>query len=43
MIGAGTLSQRTRSTPPGFNQLHWDGARLEVTVRNVEQLRRHGY
>jgi hypothetical protein len=42
MIGAGKLSQRTRSTPPGFNQLHWDGARLEVTVRNVEQLRWHG-
>ncbi|MBU0670421.1 MAG: metallophosphoesterase, partial [Alphaproteobacteria bacterium] len=25
MIGAGTLSQRTRSTPPSFNELRWDG------------------
>jgi 3',5'-cyclic AMP phosphodiesterase CpdA len=36
MIGAGTLSRRLRSTPPSFNELHWDGARLTVTVRNVE-------
>ena len=38
MIGAGTLSQRVRSTPPGFNELVWDGARLEVAVRNLEQV-----
>ena len=37
MIGAGTLSQRVRSTPPGFNELVWDGARLDVAVRNLEQ------
>jgi 3',5'-cyclic AMP phosphodiesterase CpdA len=36
MIGAGTLSQRTRSTPPSFNELVWDGAELHVTVRNLE-------
>lgn len=36
MIGAGTLSQRTRSTPPSFNELIWDGERLEVVVRNLE-------
>ena len=36
MIGAGTLSRRTRSTPASFNELHWDGARLEVMVRNME-------
>lgn len=36
MIGAGTLSRRTRSTPASFNELIWDGARLEVTVRNLE-------
>jgi hypothetical protein len=36
MIGAGTLSERTRSTPPGFNELTWDGTRLEVVVRNLE-------
>ncbi|KLE34300.1 metallophosphoesterase family protein [Aurantiacibacter luteus] len=36
MIGAGTLSQRVRSTPPSFNELTWDGERLEVCVRNLE-------
>jgi 3',5'-cyclic AMP phosphodiesterase CpdA len=36
MIGAGTLSHRTRSTPPSFNALRWNGDRLEVTVRNLE-------
>ncbi len=38
MIGAGTLSHRTRSTPPSFNELHWDGAELAVTVRNLEDI-----
>lgn len=38
MIGAGTLSKRTRSTPPSFNELHWDGSELTVTVRNLEQV-----
>ncbi|MBU2340267.1 MAG: metallophosphoesterase [Alphaproteobacteria bacterium] len=38
MIGAGTLSQRTRSTPPSFNELRWDGATLEVCVRNLENV-----
>lgn len=41
MIGAGTLSQRTRSTPPSFNELRWDGAQLEVTVRNLEHVPTH--
>ena len=36
MIGAGTLSQRTRSTPPSFNEITWDGAKLCVAVRNLE-------
>lgn len=35
MIGAGTLSQRVRSTPPSFNELTWDGRKLEVCVRNL--------
>ena len=35
MIGAGTLSQRTRSTPPSFNEIVWDGETLEVCVRNL--------
>ncbi len=38
MIGAGTLSERTRSTPPSFNELTWDGAQLEVVVRNLENV-----
>lgn len=39
MIGAGTLSKRTRSTPPSFNELTWDGTTLNVRVRNLEHVR----
>ncbi|MGX7896185.1 metallophosphoesterase family protein [Tsuneonella sp. HG222] len=35
MIGAGTLSQRIRSSPPSFNDLRLDGAGIEVAVRNL--------
>ena len=35
MIGAGTLSQRLRSTPPSFNELTWDGHEVSVRVRNL--------
>ena len=35
MIGAGTLSQRVRSTPPSFNELTWNGETIEVRVRNL--------
>lgn len=38
MIGAGTLSQRIRSTPPSFNELTWDGRTLEVRVRNIDDV-----
>ena len=38
MIGAGTLSKRTRSTPPSFNELRWDGQTLQVEVRNLEEV-----
>ena len=38
MIGAGTLSKRTRSTPPSFNDISWDGETLSVTVRNLESV-----
>lgn len=38
MIGAGTLSQRVRSTPPSFNELTWDGEKLAVCVRNLENV-----
>lgn len=36
MIGAGTLSQRIRSTPPSFNELRITNGALTVRVRNVE-------
>ncbi|HWK41060.1 MAG TPA: metallophosphoesterase [Croceibacterium sp.] len=38
MIGAGTLSQRVRSTPPSFNELVWNGETLNVRVRNLEEV-----
>jgi len=38
MIGAGTLSQRIRSTPPSFNELTWDGATLKVWARNLDEV-----
>ena len=38
MIGAGTLSQRTRSTPPSFNEITWNGETLEVCVRNLQDV-----
>lgn len=34
MIGAGTLSQRLRASPPGFNELTISEAGLEVRVRH---------
>ncbi|MCK9543104.1 MAG: metallophosphoesterase [Novosphingobium sp.] len=38
MIGAGTLSKRIRSTPPGFNRLTIDGDSVSVSVRNLEHV-----
>lgn len=38
MIGAGTLSQRIRSTPPSFNELIVTGRDVQVRVRNLEQV-----
>ncbi|RVQ67749.1 metallophosphoesterase [Croceicoccus ponticola] len=38
MIGAGTLSQRLRSTPPSFNELHYANGDIRVTVRNLEDV-----
>jgi 3',5'-cyclic AMP phosphodiesterase CpdA len=35
MIGAGTLSQRIRSTPQSFNEITWDGKTLSVHARNL--------
>jgi 3',5'-cyclic AMP phosphodiesterase CpdA len=38
MIGAGTLSQRLRSTPQSFNELTWDGHAIEVRVRSIDDV-----
>lgn len=38
MIGAGTLSQRIRSTPPSFNELTFTGGTITVQVRNLEHV-----
>lgn len=39
MIGAGTLSQRVRSTPQSFNELRFEGdGRLCVEVRNLQDV-----
>lgn len=38
MIGAGTLSQRVRSTPPSFNELTFEGDQITVRVRNLEHV-----
>jgi 3',5'-cyclic AMP phosphodiesterase CpdA len=38
MIGAGTLSQRIRSTPQGFNEVTWDGEAIEVRVRSIDDV-----
>lgn len=38
MIGAGTLSQRVRSTPPSFNELTLVDGEINVRVRNLESV-----
>lgn len=38
MIGAGTLSERTRSTPPSFNEIRIDGGAFEVVCRTMAPL-----
>lgn len=38
MIGAGTLSQRIRSTPPSFNELKIDDSKITVRVRNLAEV-----
>jgi predicted phosphodiesterase len=35
-VGAGTLSERLRSTPPSFNELVIDGRDLHVVVRTMD-------
>lgn len=38
MIGAGTVSQRVRSTPPSFNELTLADGDIKVRVRNLEHV-----
>lgn len=38
MIGAGTLSQRIRSTPPSFNELCLTDGVIDVRVRNLAEV-----
>ncbi|WP_066827755.1 metallophosphoesterase family protein [Sphingomonas mali] len=35
LIGAGTLSERTRSTPPSFNEIRIEGGAFEVVCRTM--------
>ena len=35
MIGAGTLSERTRTTPPSFNEIRIDGGKFDVVCRTM--------
>jgi len=36
MIGAGTLSKRTRYTPPAFNEIRVEGGAIQTIVRRME-------
>ncbi len=36
LVGAGTLSKRTRATPPAFNELRIDGDRFETLARTMD-------
>lgn len=36
LIGAGTLSKRTRATPPAFNEIRVDGDRFETLARTMD-------
>ena len=35
MIGAGTLSERTRTTPPSFNEIRIEGGKFDVLCRTM--------
>lgn len=41
MIGAGTLSVRTRNSPPGFNEIRIDGDRFETLARTHSSEPKH--
>ncbi|MFV0645110.1 MAG: metallophosphoesterase family protein [Sphingomonadaceae bacterium] len=43
MIGAGTLSQRLRKAPPGFNELIWDGVALQLQERRFDLAEKKGW
>jgi len=37
MIGAGTLSKRTRGSPPAFNEIRLEGGRFETLARTLSE------
>ena len=41
MIGAGTLSKRTRKTPPAFNEIRIEGQGFETLVRRFGETAPH--
>lgn len=41
MIGAGTLSKRTRETPPAFNEIRMFGDRFETLIRTFSSEPKH--
>ncbi|WP_380785905.1 metallophosphoesterase family protein [Sphingomonas sp. R86521] len=41
MIGAGTLSKRTRGSPPAFNEIRIDGGRFETLARTLSPEAKH--
>jgi 3',5'-cyclic AMP phosphodiesterase CpdA len=41
MIGAGTLSKRTRGSPPAFNEIKVDGGRFETLARTLSPEPKH--
>jgi hypothetical protein len=38
MIGAGTLSKRTRNSPPAFNEIRIDGGTFKTIARTMDPL-----
>jgi hypothetical protein len=41
MIGAGTLSKRTRGSPPAFNEIRVDGGGFDTLARTLSAEPKH--
>jgi len=41
MIGAGTLSKRTRGSPPAFNEIRVEGGKFETLARTLSDEAKH--